>query len=136
MGVINKKQTNNGGLIMKSLKQMIDGLDIAPRGKKIDYKALVYSQFTDTIKNYSKVTKLLKPELVEHCELNDNYFQFTQPKKIGKKGVYIGSVQLVTKNTSRFDVTKFKEDHPELYAKYLIGGVSNELRTNYKLEVK
>tara|TARA_R100000773_G_C4200471_1_gene103135 strand:- start:183 stop:593 length:411 start_codon:yes stop_codon:yes gene_type:complete len=136
MGVINKKQTNNGGLIMKSLKQMIDGLNIAPRGKKIDYKALVYSQFTDTIKNYSKVTKLLKPELVEHCELNDNYFQFTQPKKIGKKGVYIGSVQLVTKNTSRFDVTKFKEDHPELYAKYLIGGVSNELRTNYKLEVK
>ena len=136
MGVINKKQTNNGGLIMKSLKQMIDGLNIAPRGKKIDYKALVYSQFTDTIKNYSKVTKLLKPELVEHCELNDNYFQFTQPKKIGKKGVYIGSVQLVTKNTSRFDVTKFKEDHPELYAKYIIGGVSNELRTNYKLEVK
>ena len=136
MGVINKKQTNNGGLIMKSLKQMIDGLDIAPRGKKIDYKALVYSQFTDTIKNYSKVTKLLKPELVEHCELNDNYFQFTQPKKVGKKGLYIGSVQLVTKNTSRFDVTKFKQDHPELYAKYIIGGVSNELRTNYKLEVK
>ena len=136
MGVINKKQTNKKELIMKSLKQMIDGLDIAPRGKKIDYKALVYSQFTDTIKNYSKVTKLLKPELVEHCELNDNYFQFTQPKKVGKKGLYIGSVQLVTKNTSRFDVTKFKEDHPELYAKYIVGGVSNELRTNYKLEVK
>ena len=136
MGVINKKLTNKKGVIMKSLKQMIDGLNIAPRGKKFDYKALVYSQFTDTIKNYSKVTKLLKPELVEHCELNDNYFQFTQPKKVGKKGLYIGSVQLVTKNTSRFDVTKFKEDHPELYAKYLIGGISNELRTNYKLEVK
>ena len=62
--------------------------------------------------------------------------QVGNSKKVGKKGLYIGSVQLVTKNTSRFDVTKFKEDHPELYAKYIIGGVSNELRTNYKLEVK
>ena len=26
---------------------------------------------------------------------------------------------------------QIKKDHPELYAKYLIGGVSNELRTNY-----
>jgi len=112
---------------MKSLKQMLTDVN----NKKIDYKALVYSQFTDTIKNYSKVTKLIKPELVEHCELNDNYFQFTQPKKTGKKGLYIGSVQLVTKNTSRF-----KKDNPDLYAKYLVGGVSNELRTNHVLKVK
>tara|TARA_R100001443_G_scaffold11716_1_gene21261 strand:- start:95 stop:487 length:393 start_codon:yes stop_codon:yes gene_type:complete len=128
--VINKNKLTKGVLIMKSLKQMLTDVN----NKKIDYKALVYSQFTDTIKNYSKVTKLLKPELVEHCELNDNYFQFKQPKTIGKKGLYIGSVQLVTKNTSRFDVTKFKKEHPELYAQYLIGGVSNELRTNFKLE--
>ena len=47
---------------MKSLKQMFHTIET----KKIDYKALVYSQFTDTIKNYSKVTKLIKPELVEH----------------------------------------------------------------------
>ena len=74
--------------------------------------------------------------MVEHCELNDNYFQFTQPKKVGKKGLYIGSVQLVTKNTSRFDVTRFKKDNPELYTKYLVGGVSNELRTNHVFKVK
>ena len=117
---------------MKSLKQMLTEVT----NKKIDYKALVYSQFTDTIKNYSKVTKLIKPELVEHCELNDNYFQFTQPKKTGKKGLYIGSVQLVTKNTSRFDVTSFKKENPELYSKYLVGGISNELRTNHVLKVK
>ena len=117
---------------MKSLKQMLTTVN----NKKIDYKALVYSQFTDTIKNYTKVTKLIKPELVEHCEANENYFQFKEPKTIGKKGLYIGSVQLVTKNTSRFDVTQFKKDHPELYTQYLTSGVSNELRTNYKLEVK
>tara|TARA_Y100000385_G_C12592497_1_gene425302 strand:- start:39 stop:392 length:354 start_codon:yes stop_codon:yes gene_type:complete len=117
---------------MKSLKQMLTLVN----NKKIDYKALVYSQFTDTIKNYTKVTKLIKPELVEHCEANENYFQFKEPKTNGKKGLYIGSVQLVTKNTSRFDVTQFKKDHPELYTKYLVGGVSNELRTNYKLESK
>ena len=117
---------------MKSLKQMLTIVN----NKKIDYKALVYSQFTDTIKNYTKVTKLIKPELVEHCEANENYFQFKEPKTTGKKGLYIGSVQLVTKNTSRFDVTQFKKDNPELYNKYLVSGVSNELRTNHKKEVK
>ena len=61
---------------MKSLKQMLTIVN----NKKIDYKALVYSQFTDTIKNYTKVTKLIKPELVEHCEANENYFQFKEPK--------------------------------------------------------
>jgi|TARA_R110000772_G_scaffold99474_1_gene199362 hypothetical protein len=117
---------------MKSLKQMLTIVN----DENIGYNALVYSQFTDTIKNYTKVTKLIKPRLVEHCESSNNYFQFKEPKNTGKKGFYIGSVQLVTKNTSRFDVTQFKKDHPELYTQYLTGGVSNELRTNYKLEVK
>ena len=117
---------------MKTLKQMLADVN----SKKIDYKALVYSQFSDTIKNYSKVNKLLKPELVEYCENNDNYFQFKHQKTIGKKGVYIGSIQLLNKKTTRFDITKFKEENPELYRQYLIGGESNELRTNYKLEIK
>lgn len=118
---------------MKSLKKM---LDIANNYKTIEDKAVTYSIFNETIKNYSKVNKLLKPELVEHCEKNGNYFQFKKSRELGLKGFWIGSVQLVTKNTSRFDVTQFKKDHPELYTKYLIGGVSNELRTNHKKEVK
>ena len=117
---------------MKTLKQMLTNVN----NKKIGYKALVYSQFTDTMKNYSKVTKLLKPEIVEHCQNNENYFQFREPKMTGKNGLYIGSVQLLHKNTSRFDVTKFKEENPDIYRKYLIAGESNELRTNYKLELK
>ena len=83
---------------MKSLKQMLTIVN----DENIGYNALVYSQFTDTIKNYTKVTKLIKPRLVEHCESSNNYFQFKEPKTTGKKGFYIGSVQLVTKNTSRF----------------------------------
>ena len=118
---------------MKSLKKM---LDIANNYKTIEDKAVTYSIFNETIKNYSKVNKLLKPELVEHCEANENYFQFKEPKTNGKKGLYIGSIQLVTKNTSRFDVTQFKKDNPDLYNKYLVGGVSNELRTNHKRESK
>ena len=116
---------------MKSLKQM---LDIANNYKTIEDKAVTYSVFNETIKNYSKVNKLLKPEIVEHCENNGNYFQFKKPTEFGRKGFYIGSVELITKNTSRFDVTQFKKDHPELYNKYLVGGVSNELRTNHKKE--
>jgi len=117
---------------MKSLKQM---LDIANNYKTIEDKAVTYSVFNETIKNYSKVNKLLKPEIVEHCENNGNYFQFKKPTEIGRKGFWIGSVELLTKNTSRFDVTQFKKDNPELYNKYLVGGVSNELRTNHKKEL-
>jgi hypothetical protein len=117
---------------MNTLKKL---LDIANNYKTIEDKAVTYSVFNETIKNYSKVNKLLKPELVEHCESNNNYFQFKKQTEIGKKGFYIGSVELITKNTSRFDVTQFKKDHPELYDKYIVGGVSNELRTNYKKEL-
>ena len=117
---------------MKSLKQMLTIVN----DENIGYNELVYSQYTDTIKTFTIVTNIIINRLVEHCESSNNYFQFKEPKTTGKKGFYIGSVQLVTKNTSRFDVTQFKKDHPELYTQYLTGGVSNELRTNYKLEVK
>ena len=117
---------------MKSLKQM---LDLANNYKTIEDKAVTYSVFNETIKNYSKVNKLLKPEIVEHCENNGNYFQFKKPTEIGRKGFWIGSVELIIKNTSRFDVTQFKKDNPDLYNKYLVGGVSNELRTNHKKEL-
>ena len=76
---------------MKSLKQMLTIVN----DENIGYNALVYSQFTDTIKNYTKVTKLIKPRLVEHCESSNNYFQFKEPKNTGKKGFQKRSPRIV-----------------------------------------
>jgi hypothetical protein len=67
---------------MNTLKKL---LDIANNYKTIEDKAVTYSVFNETIKNYSKVNKLLKPELVEHCESNGNYFQFKNKLKLAKK---------------------------------------------------
>ena len=123
-----KKQSNNGGQFMTTQKK----LDQLVQTASIDKQALVYTKFNQTIKEYNKVNKLIKPNLIEHCQNNDNYFQF----KAKERFQYIGSMELVIKNTSRFDVTQFKKDHPELYDKYVVGGQSFELRSNYKKVIK
>jgi hypothetical protein len=113
---------------MKSQKK----LDQLVQTANIDKQALVYTKFNQTIKEYNKVNKLIKPNLIEHCQNNDNYFQFRAKERFQ----YIGSMELVIKNTSRFDVTQFKKDHPELYDKYVVDGQSFELRSNYKKVIK
>ena len=107
-------------------------LDQLVQTANIDKQALVYTKFNQTIKEYSKVNKLIKPNLIEHCQNNDNYFQFRAKERFQ----YIGSMELVIKNTSRFDVTSFKEKHPELYESFLVEGESFELRSNYKKVIK
>ena len=42
------------------------------------------------------------------------------------------SIEIIKKNTTRFDVKSFKEKHPEIYESFLIGGESTELKTKYK----
>jgi len=42
------------------------------------------------------------------------------------------SIEIIKKNTTRFDVKSFKEKHPEIYDSFLIGGESTELKTKYK----
>jgi len=67
--VINKNKLTKGVLIMKSLKQMLTDVN----NKKIDYKALVYSQFTDTIKNYSTIS--FDTIKINDYEVSNNMYQ-------------------------------------------------------------
>lgn len=38
-------------------------------------------------------------------------------------------IEIAKKNTTRFDVKTFKENHPEIYNKYIVDGESVELKT-------
>ena len=98
-----------------------------------------------TNKNISPVENV---KLFQACEINDNrklYNKLWNSDGVKDEAVEIvdrvgGSViskfkskayymEVSRKKTSRFDVTKFKEDHPELYNKYIIDGEAVELKT-------
>ncbi len=51
---------------------------------------------------------------------------------VGKHKGHEFSLEILKKNTTRFDIKSFKEKHPEIYDQFLIGGESVELKTNYK----
>jgi len=51
---------------------------------------------------------------------------------IGQYENYDYSLETIKKNTTRFDIKKFKECHPLIYKDFLIDGQSIELKTNYK----
>ena len=98
-----------------------------------------------TNKNISPVENV---KLFQACEINDNRKLYT--KLWNSDGVKDEAVEIVDrvggsviskfrskayymevsrKKTSRFDVTKFKEDHPELYNNYIVEGEAVELKT-------
>ena len=73
-----KKQLTIGGQFMTTQKK----LDELVQTASIDKQALVYTKFNQTIKEYNKVNKLIKPNLIEHCQNNDNYFQFKAKERL------------------------------------------------------
>lgn len=95
----------------------------------IEKKAFNLIRLQNLIKEYNKVIKLIKPEMIDHLK-QKGFFVFNVTE--GKK-TYEGSIDLLTKKTSRFDVKKFKEDNPKLYEQYIVNGESNEIRGNVAL---
>jgi hypothetical protein len=98
-----------------------------------------------TNKNISPVENV---KLFQACEINDNrklYIKLWNTDGVKDEAVEIvdrvgGSViskfrskayymEVSRKKTSRFDVTSFKEKHPELYNAFLVEGESIELKT-------
>ena len=51
---------------------------------------------------------------------------------VGKHKGHEFSLEILKKNTTRFDIKSFKEKYPEIYNQFLIGGESVELKTKYK----
>ena len=76
-------------------------------------------------KDYAKLWIDLKEETLPIVESNQGFITFTHKS-------YVGSIELVKKNTTRFNIKDFKDKHPEIYESFLVGGESTELRTKYK----
>ena len=94
--------------------------------KSIEKKAFSLIRLQNLIKEYNKIIKLIKPEMIDHLKEKGFFvFKVTEGKK-----TYEGSIDLLTKKTSRFDVKAFKENYPDLYETYLVSGESHEIRGN------
>ena len=82
-------------------------------------------QINDQRKNINKLWIDIKAESLEIVEA---FGGFT----IGKHKGHEFSLEILKKNTTRFDIKSFKEKYPEIYNQFLIGGESVELKTKYK----
>ena len=92
----------------------------------IERKAFNLIRLQNLIKEYNKIIKLIKPDMIDHLKEKGFFvFKVTEGKK-----TYEGSIDLLTKKTSRFDVKGFKENYPDLYETYLVSGESHEIRGN------
>jgi hypothetical protein len=94
--------------------------------KSIEKKAFSLIKLKNLVKEYNKIIKLIQPEMIDHLK-EKGFFVFKV--KEGKE-TFEGSIDLLTKKTSRFDVKAFKENYPDLYETYLVSGESNEIRGN------
>ena len=94
--------------------------------KSIEKKAFSLIKLKNLVKEYNKIIKLIQPEMIDYLK-EKGFFVFKV--KEGKE-TFEGSIDLLTKKTSRFDVKAFKENYPDLYETYLVNGESHEIRGN------
>ena len=94
--------------------------------KSIEKKAFSLIKLKNLVKEYNKIIKLIQPEMIDYLK-EKGFFVFKV--KEGKE-TFEGSIDLLTKKTSRFDVKAFKENYPDLYETYLVSGESNEIWGN------
>jgi len=76
-------------------------------------------------KSYNKLWVDIKEETLPLVEALGGF-------TVGKHKGHEFSLEILKKNTTRFDVKAFKDRHPEIYNNFLVGGESVELKTNYK----
>ena len=94
--------------------------------KSIEKKAFSLIKLKNLVKEYNKIIKLIQPEMIDYLK-EKGFFVFKV--KEGKE-TFEGSIDLLIKKTSRFDVKAFKENYPDLYETYLVSGESHEIRGN------
>tara|TARA_R110000851_G_scaffold231870_1_gene384601 strand:+ start:47 stop:421 length:375 start_codon:yes stop_codon:yes gene_type:complete len=79
-------------------------------------------ELNDSRKTYNKLWINVKSEALEIVDsLGGSIIN-----KYKSKSYYI---EIAKKNTTRFDVKSFKEQHPHLYDKFIVEGESVELKT-------
>jgi hypothetical protein len=111
-----KKQLNKRGIKMKTQKKQ---KTLSPIENLKLFKAC---EVNHNRKTYNKLWVDVKEEALPIVE----EFGGSVISKYKTKSYYI---EIAKKNTTRFDIKKFKENYPELYKTYLIDGQSIELKT-------
>jgi len=100
------------------------------RATKDEKKALLnYGIFNETIKEYDKQNKLIKPTHIELFKRLKTNLIILNNMDNG----YEGFAQYIRRNLQRFDVSKFKEENPKLYTQYLVPMETNEIKVKYNL---
>ena len=91
-----------------------------------------YGMFSETIKEYTKQNKLMKPEYLSWFDdLKTNLI--IMRSDVMNNG-FEGFAQKIKRKMNRFDVTSFKEKYPEIYEQFLIPMETVELKVEYKRE--
>jgi len=81
----------------------------------------------DNQKEMAKNIKLVIPTHIDlFNRLKTNLIIFN------KLDDYEGYAQLINRKLNRFDVTKFKEENPDTYTKYLVPMETNEIKIKYQ----
>ena len=98
---------------------------------RIDKKAkttiLNYGIIKDSIKSLTKQSGLIKEEILPYFEKQNAIVL------VGMDNGYEGYAQRIDRESKRFDTSKFKEDNPKIYAKYLVEGKSTEIKVSFKV---
>ena len=98
---------------------------------RIDKKAkttiLNYGIIKDNIKSLTKQSGLIKEEILPYFQKQNAIVL------VGMDNGYEGYAQRIDRESKRFDTSKFKEDNPKVYAKYLVEGKSTEIKVSFKV---
>ena len=98
---------------------------------RIDKKAkttiLNYGIIKDNIKSLTKQSSLIKEEILPYFEKQNAIVL------VGMDNGYEGYAQRINRESKRFDLTKFKEKNPKLYAQYLTDSKSTEIKVSFKV---
>ena len=95
--------------------------------KKAKITILNYGIIKDNIKSLSKQASLIKEEILPYFQKQNAIVL------VGMDNGYEGYAQRINRESKRFDLAKFKETNPKLYAQYLVEGKSTEIKVSFKV---
>ena len=95
--------------------------------KKAKITILNYGIIKDNIKSLSKQSSLIKEEILPYFEKQNAIVL------VGMDNGYEGYAQRIKRESKRFDLAKFKEKNPKLYAQYLTDSKSTEIKVSFKV---
>jgi hypothetical protein len=99
--------------------------------KEMMKSLLNYGMFSETIKEYTKQNKLMKPEYLSWFDDLKTNLIILKTDVMGNG--FEGFAQKINRKSKRFDVTSFKEKYPDIYEQFLIPSESMELKVEYKV---